>query len=222
MTAALRDYIRPLPSPLYVVCDADACDRAGWTLVDFAAACLDGGARLLQVRAKRAPSNWLLDCTARIVERAEAFGGVEVIVNDRADVARLSGAAGVHVGQDDLSPRAVRRVVGDRFVVGLSTHTSEQVEEALLEPLSHIAIGPVFGTTTKDTGYASLGLERVRSTAAATAPSGIPVVAIGGITLDRAAEVIAEGASAVAVIGDLIGPHPDRRVQAYLQRLLAI
>lgn len=125
----------------------------------------------------------------------------------------------MHVGQDDLSPRDVRGVVGDNSVVGLSTHTSEQVERALLEPVSHLAIGPIFGTTTKDTGYASVGLARVRSAAAAAAPFGLPVVAIGGITLDRAADVIAHGASAVAVISDLIGPHPDRRVRAYLQRL---
>ena len=211
--------MKPLPSLLYVICDAEVCERAGWTLVDFAAACIDGGARLLQVRAKRASSSWLLDCTARIVQRATAAGGVEVIVNDRADIARLSGASGVHVGQDDLSPEGIRNVVGDNFVVGLSTHTSEQVGRALLEPVSHLAIGPIFGTVTKDTGYASLGLARVREAARAAAPSGMPVVAIGGMTLDTAAAVIEQGASAVAVIGDLVGPHPDRRVAAYLQRL---
>jgi thiamine-phosphate pyrophosphorylase len=86
-----------LASPLYVICDADACDGAGWSLVDFATACLDGGATLLQIRAKRASSGWLLDCTARIVQRAQAAGEVTVIVNDRADVARLAGATGVHV-----------------------------------------------------------------------------------------------------------------------------
>jgi thiamine-phosphate pyrophosphorylase len=202
-----------------VVCDAEACERAGWTLVDFAAACIDGGARLLQVRAKRATSAWLLECTARIVQYAAAAGGVEVIVNDRADVARLSGASGVHVGQDDLSPRDVRRVVGDKLVLGLSTHTSQQVDDAMLEPVSHIAIGPIFSTATKDTGYSSLGVARVRQTAEAVAAVGLPVVAIGGITLDRAVEVIEQGANAVAVISDLIGPHPDRRVRAYLQRL---
>jgi thiamine-phosphate pyrophosphorylase len=211
--------LKPIPSPLYVICDAEACERAGWTLIDFAAACLDGGATFLQVRAKRASSGWLLDCTEQIVQRAATAGGVEVIVNDRADIARLSGASGVHVGQDDLSPRAVRNVVGDKFGVGLSTHTSEQVDAALHEPVSYIAIGPIFGTTSKETGYEALGLSRVRAAAGAAAACGMPVVAIGGITLDRAAAVIEQGASAVAVIGGLMGPHPDRRVREYLQRL---
>ena len=211
--------LRALPSPLYVVCDADACLRAGWGVVDFASACLDGGARLLQIRAKHAPSGWLLDCSAQIIERAAAAGGAEVIVNDRADIARLSGATGVHVGQDDLSPKAVRSLVGDNCVVGLSTHTLEQVERALLEPVSHVALGPVFGTTTKETGYTPIGVQGVRALADAVAPKGLPVVAIGGITLDVALEVLQHGASAVAVISDLIGPHPDRRVRAYLQRL---
>lgn len=174
---------------------------------------------MIQIRAKHAPSGWLLDCTAQIVEHAAATGAVEVIVNDRADIARLSGATGVHVGQDDLSPKAVRSLVGDNGVVGLSTHTSGQVERALLEPVSHIAIGPIFGTTTKETGYTPIGVKGVRAVVDAVAAHGMPVVAIGGITLDVALEVLQHGASAVAVISDLIGPHPDRRVRAYLQRL---
>src|ERR1700751_4482606 len=104
-----------VPSPLYAICDAEACRRAGWTLIDFASACLNGGARLLQVRAKAEPSGRLLDQTLAIVERAGR--DAQVIVNDRADVARLADAAGVHVGQDDLSPAEVRSVVGDRAVV---------------------------------------------------------------------------------------------------------
>jgi thiamine-phosphate pyrophosphorylase len=171
------------------------------------------------VRAKRAGSGWLLDCTRQIVERAARAGGATVIVNDRADVAHLSGASGVHVGQDDLPPAAAREIVGDDFVVGLSTHTSEQLAAAMLTPVSHVAIGPVFGTHTKDTGYEPVGLERVRAAARQLAPSGLPLVAIGGITIDTAADVIAHGASAVAVISDVIDRHPDRRVAEYLRRL---
>ena len=174
---------------------------------------------MLQIRAKHAPSGWLLDCATRIVERAASTGGAEVIVNDRADIASLSGATGVHVGQDDLSPAMVRAVAGDNCVVGLSTHTSGQVERALLAPVSHIAVGPVFSTTTKDTGYPPVGVEGVRAVADAVAAHRMPVVAIGGITLDVALDVLQHGASAVAVISDLMGPHPDRRVRAYLQRL---
>ena len=118
-----------ISSPLYVICDADACRRAGWTLIDFASACLDGGARLLQVRSKAEPSGRFLDETLAIVERAA--GAAQVIVNDRADVARLAGAAGVHVGQEDLSPVEVRSILGEQAIVGWSTHTTRQLDAAL-------------------------------------------------------------------------------------------
>jgi thiamine-phosphate pyrophosphorylase len=204
---------------LYVICDADACERAGWTLVDFASACLDGGARLLQIRAKRAPSGWLLNRTEAIVARATTVGA-QVIVNDRADIARLTGAAGVHVGQDDLSPSAVRRIVGGDSLVGCSTHTPAQIDAALSEPISYVAIGPIFGTKTKDTGHEPVGLERVREVADLATPRGLFVVAIGGITLDRAQAVIESGAASVAVISDLLATgDPRERVHAYLQRL---
>src|SRR6188768_4187551 len=107
------------PSRLYVICDADACARAGWTLEDFASACLDGGATLLQIRAKQESSSALLAQAEAIVRRAAGYGA-RIIVNDRADIARLAGAAGVHVGQDDLPPGAIRRIVGSDAVVGWS------------------------------------------------------------------------------------------------------
>jgi thiamine-phosphate pyrophosphorylase len=142
-----------------------------------------------------------------------------VIVNDRPDLARLSGAAGVHVGQDDLPPRAARDLLGPAASVGVSTHTPAQIDAAIREPISYLAIGPVFGTATKATGYDAGGLDLVR--AAARGASGVPVVAIGGITLDRAPAVIAAGAAAVAVIGDLlVDGDPARRVAAYCRALM--
>jgi len=165
--------------------------------------------------------------SARLLEEASAIAalahdaGATFIVNDRADIARLAGADGVHVGQDDLTPVAVRRIVGDRAIVGVSTHTVEQLDAALREPvISYVAIGPVFGTPTKDTGYAALGLSRVRDAAARATAAGVPLVAIGGITLDRAADVIGAGAASVAVIGDLLATgDPEGRVRDYLSRL---
>ena len=203
---------------LYVICDADACAAAGWSLIDFAAACLDGGATLLQLRAKHVGSGPFLDMALSIVERAARFHAA-LIINDRADVARLSGAAGVHVGQDDLPPAAVRRIVGEEALVGLSTHTPEQIAQALREPISYVAIGPVFGTATKDTGYDAVGLAGVREAARAATAAGRPVVAIGGVTLARAPEVIAAGAASVAVISDLLTASPSARVRAYLDQL---
>jgi thiamine-phosphate pyrophosphorylase len=206
-------------SRLYVICDADVCAREGWTLVDFAAACLDGGATLFQIRAKMASSAALLDATEAVLRRAEPFGAT-VIVNDRADIARIVDAHGVHVGQEDLAPAGVHAVAGDDAIVGLSTHTPDQIAAALREPVSYIAIGPVFATGTKDTGHAAVGLTRVRDAADRAHAAGLPVVAIGGIALDRAAEVIGAGADAVAVIGGLLtSGDPGRTARAYLDRL---
>ena len=155
----------------------------------------------------------------RVVELARPAGAV-VIVNDRVDIARLSQADGVHVGQEDLSPRSVRRVVGAEAIVGLSTHTPEQVDLAVREPVTYIAIGPVFSTDTKATGYETLGLEPVRRAAGAARERALPLVAIGGITLETASSVIDAGATSVAVINDLVaGGDPATRVRAYLARL---
>ena len=207
------------PTPLYVICDQDVCAQAGWTLVDYASACLNGGARLVQIRMKNASGRSLLDEAIEIVERSRKAGAT-VIVNDRADVARLSHADGVHVGQDDLSPEHVRAVCGDDVLVGLSTHTAEQIAAAVEAPINYLAIGPIFGTSTKDTGYSAVGLTRVADAAAIASPRQLPVVAIGGITLDRAHAVIAAGAAMVAVIGDLlISGSPEARVREYLERL---
>jgi thiamine-phosphate pyrophosphorylase len=180
---------------------------------------LTGGARFLQVRAKAASGAWLLDQTSAIVALAHAAGAI-VIVNDRADVARLAAADGVHVGQDDLAPAAVRPIVGVGRLVGRSTHTIEQIDAAVLEPVDYVAIGPVFGTVTKTTGYEPVGLGWVRDARKRADPRGLPVVAIGGITLDRAAEVIEAGAASVAVIGDLLSTlDPEARVREYVRRL---
>jgi thiamine-phosphate pyrophosphorylase len=157
-----------------------------------------------------------------VVARAAPFGAL-VIVNDRADIAALAGAAGVHVGQDDLTPIDSRRVVGESALVGLSTHTPGQLEAALRQPVSYVAVGPVFGTTTKETGYAAVGLDMVRAAHELTTTRGMPLVAIGGITLARAPEVIAAGAAAVAVISDLLADDdPARRVRAFVDRLARV
>jgi thiamine-phosphate pyrophosphorylase len=117
-----------------------------------------------------------------------------------------------------LAPAHARRLVGPDRIVGFSTHSVPQVEAAIREPISYVAVGPVFGTTTKDTGYSAVGLELV--SAAARLAKGVPVVAIGGITIDTAESVLQAGATSVAVIGDLLTQgNPRGRVAAYLQRL---
>jgi thiamine-phosphate pyrophosphorylase len=184
--------------------------------MDLARSFLDGGARVLQLRAKDLPSGALLELADDLVALAGLYDSI-VIVNDRVDVARLSGAHGVHVGQEDLPPAAAREQLGPDAVVGFSTHTVAQAEAALREPVSYIAVGPVFGTTTKDTGYTAVGLDLV--SAVARAAGSIPIVAIGGVTLDNARSAIDAGAAAVAVISDLLVGNPAERVKAFLRTL---
>ncbi|HEX2446184.1 MAG TPA: thiamine phosphate synthase [Vicinamibacterales bacterium] len=207
--------MRPLPR-LYPVVDVELAAGRGWEPVDLARAFLEGGARLLQLRAKNVDSSSLLALADRLMPLARAYGA-DVIVNDRADVARMAGAAGVHVGQEDITAREARRVVGPEAIVGLSTHTLEQVEAAASGPVSYIAVGPVFGTTTKDTGYTAVGLELI--TAAAARAGAVPIVGIGGIDLDRAPAVLAAGAASVAVISDLLTPDPTARIRQYIELL---
>ena len=161
----------------------------------------------------------MLRLAMTIVERAHAAGAT-VIVNDRADIASLAKADGVHVGQEDLAPADVRSIVGADALVGVSTHTVEQVDRVLRERVNYLAIGPVFGTSTKATGYEATGLDRVREAASRAHSHGLALVAIGGITLDRAPEVLAAGADSVAVIADLLASgDPASRVRDYLRTL---
>jgi len=186
--------------------------------VALAEACLRGGARLLQLRAKKDESSASLTTLAdRIVTAAHAVGA-KLIVNDRADIARLAGADGVHVGQTDLPVAAARRVVGPDGIVGLSTHDRSQIDEAVAGEASYVAVGPVFLTATKETRYTPRGLDLVTYAAG----RGKPIVAIGGITLERAPEVVAAGASWLAVISDiLVGTDPEARVRAFVESLPA-
>jgi thiamine-phosphate pyrophosphorylase len=198
----------------YPIVDADVCRDRGLEPRSLVLACLQGGARVVQLRVKSGSSARFLDLATEIVDAAGTFGAA-VIVNDRADIARMARAAGVHVGQDDLPPDAVREVLADG-VIGLSTHDADQVDEALATVADYVAVGPVFGTATKETGYTARGLDLVRRAAG----RGKPVVAIGGITLDRAPEVIGAGAGSVAVITDLLhGGDPESRTREYIRAL---
>lgn len=208
----------PPAGRLYPIVDADACAREGRAPLDVARACLSAGATLIQLRCKSWGSGAFLDLAQAVVEESNRAAAA-VIVNDRADVAALAGAHGLHIGQDDLAPADARRVLGDEPLLGLSTHTPEQWQAAFTEPICYIAIGPVFATGTKDTGYAAVGLETVARASAAAAAAGLPTVAIGGITIENAASVIGAGAAAVAVIGDLLKGDPEARVRAFLRAL---
>lgn len=208
--------------PLYPVVDVDVCRARGLDPLALLAAFLEGGARFIQLRDKALSSAarlTLADASVALAHRV----GARLIVNDRADIARMAGADGVHVGQEDLPVEAVRGLLGAASIVGVSTHDPAQLVAAAATSADYIAVGPIYGTSTKDTGYAPRGLELVRLAAerlrAVSTRSATPVVAIGGITLARAPEVVAAGATSVAVISDLITADPAERVRAFLDEL---
>lgn len=201
---------------VYPILDTALAVARGYAPVDLARRFFDAGATLLQLRAKDATGAEFLAWADAICAAGRASGAT-VIINDRLDIAMMAGAHGVHVGQEDLPPSAVRAVLrGQPMQVGLSTHTLDQITAAAAEPVDYIAIGPVFGTATKDTGYQPVGLDLVKAAAAGSA--GRPVVAIGGITLGNAGAALAAGAASVAVIADLLaGDDPGARIRQYLR-----
>jgi len=160
---------------------------------------LDSGVRVIQYRAKKAGGGYMLEAALAIREECDRRGAL-FIVNDRADVAALSGAGGVHVGQDDLPVSACRKVLGDDAVVGVSTHSDEEVRAALDAGADYIGYGPVFGTTTKEDPLEPRGVEALAEVSSAV---GVPVVAIGGINVENIGEVRRAGAAAAAVISAL-------------------
>jgi thiamine-phosphate pyrophosphorylase len=185
---------------LHVLAD----DDPRWRLdppAQAAAACA-GGASVVQLRAKRAGDREVLRW-AREIRAATRAAGVLFFVNDRFDLALLCEADGVHLGQDDLPPARLPAAARARLLVGRSTHTLEQARAARDEAVDYAAFGPVFGTGSKASEFAPRGLRLVAEAARAVAP--LPLVAIGGIDLARAAEVRAAGAAGVAVISAVAG-----------------
>jgi thiamine-phosphate pyrophosphorylase len=160
---------------------------------------LAGGARLIQLRDKEASAKDMLGAARACIPLTRA-AGAKLIVNDRADVALAADADGVHLGQEDLSVEAAREMLGPDRIIGISTHSLEQAMCALETSADYIAVGPIYATTTKENPDPVVGLELVRRMRELTVR---PLVAIGGMTPERALEVIAAGANTVAVISAL-------------------
>ena len=197
---------------LYAIADALFGDP-----VVIAARLFAGGAELVQVRNKNASSGVFHEQAAAIV--AAAPDTARVIVNDRVDIARLVGAAGAHLGQEDLPAAEARSILGPDAVLGLSTHDRDQALGADTGAIDYLALGPIFPTTTKKDALDVLGLDGLARVCGLVRK---PVVAIGGIKLDNASDVLAAGASSVAVISDLIA-HADieGRTREFLNKLNA-
>jgi thiamine-phosphate pyrophosphorylase len=180
---------------IYAIADDDPTRRHGPR--EVVAASLAAGIRVIQLRLKHTSDGDALALARELrapIRAAEAM----LIVNDRVDIADLAGADGVHLGADDLPPEQIPTSIRQRLLVGLSTHTQEQVDASRRRPVDYIGFGPVFGTISKASEYTPRGLDALAS---AVVRARHPVVAIGGIDLARAADVARTGASAAAVIG---------------------
>jgi thiamine-phosphate pyrophosphorylase len=195
---------------LYVILDATLLNNSPHDCAQELAA---AGVRLLQYRNKSASARDLLETSRQLASSLACYRS-SLVVNDRPDVAALADAAGVHVGQEDLDPEQVRAVVGEKMWVGVSTHNLEQFRRAAATSADYIALGPIFATTSKENPDPVVGLELIRQVRPLTDK---PIVAIGGITLERAASVIAAGADSVAVIRDVLcAAKPGERARRYL------
>jgi thiamine-phosphate pyrophosphorylase len=216
---------REFPS-LYAILSADLLSSpSSEYAAEFAVMLANTGVGIIQYRNKNATARTLLEVSTQI-SSALAATSARFIVNDRADIARLSGADGVHVGQDDLSvddARAISQKIspppeanaaGKEFWVGVSTHTLEQVRLSAATSVDYIAIGPIFATATKQNHEAIVGTEFIRAARKLTTK---PLVAIGGITVATAEEVFRAGADSIAIARDLIcAENPAARAAEYL------
>jgi thiamine-phosphate pyrophosphorylase len=182
-------------------------------VLNFARELVAGGATLLQLREKHLSAQEILRLARELRRMMPAE--VKLILNDRADLAVAAQADGVHVGRNDIPPESARRIIGPNRVLGVSTHSPEQVETADRTSADYVAIGPVFDTTSKENSSPVIGLEGVRQARRIT---GKPLVAIGGITLQTCRSVIEAGADSVAVISELLG-EPRKTTADFLRQM---
>jgi thiamine-phosphate diphosphorylase len=202
-----------LPSPLYVILDPG--QTKGRPSIKILNSLLSGGAKIIQLRAKEMTANE----TYRLATEAREVGsraGCLLIVNDRVDIAVAARADGVHLGQEDVPLIVARRLMGNKKLVGISTHDLAQAQEAEKAGADYIGFGPIFGTATKETGYSPRGLSMLREVRKAVK---VPIVAIGGITEDNVTQVWNAGADSAAIISDVMGADD---VAAKVRRILAL
>jgi thiamine-phosphate pyrophosphorylase len=202
---------------LYPILDAGVLAARGVSIAEYARVLRATGITLLQYRDKDGADAAILKNAEQIFD-IFAGSGARLLMNDRMDLMLLAGWDGVHVGQKDMAPADVRIVVGDGRVIGVSTHTEEQVRIAAETTADYVAIGPVFATGTKLDAEPVVGLEEVRRARTLTSK---PLVAIGGITRENARSVIDAGADSVAVISGLfrLGEPVERSVGDFLEVL---
>jgi thiamine-phosphate pyrophosphorylase len=203
--------LRRIP-PVYPITDKRLSGRA--THLAILKELIRGGATWVQIRDKDTPVRELLADLQRCVEFS-ARHAVQLLVNDRCDLVMTCGAAGVHLGQDDLPPAGARRVLGSGRIIGYSTHTLRQVRASEPLPVDYIGFGPIYTTSTKAAADPVVGLARLRRVCR---EASRPVVAIGGIGLDQVREVLEAGAASAAVISALMRAQDlARRMEEFLK-----
>lgn len=196
---------------IYLVTD-EACLH-GRPLLECVEEALAAGVTLVQYRAKDADGGVLYAEACRLKELCDKYN-VPLIINDRLDIALAVGAAGVHLGQDDLPCAVARRLLGEDYIIGVSAHNPAEAVQAVSEGADYLGCGAVFGTATKH-DVAKLGLENLRAIRKAVA---VPMVGIGGITADNYAEVLATGADGAAIVSGILAQDD---IGAVVKKLVA-
>lgn len=184
--------------PLYLIIDSFLTPAAD--IEKTATDIMDGGAKILQLRAKKLSSKEFLE-TARIIRKITKDRGAVFIVNDRVDIALMTDADGVHLGQDDLPVREARRLLGNDKIIGYSTHNMREARVAKKLPVDYISFGPIFPTKTKEDAQTPKGIKGLSEIRKAV---NIPIVAIGGITETNLIYVLKEGADSAAMISEIL------------------
>lgn len=203
------------PSPFYAI--ADTLGRPEISFIKLTEALCRGGAQVLQLRVKDLPTREFLTLAQEVHRICQRYGCL-LIINDRVDIALAVQAEGVHVGQEDVPLAAARKVLGPNKLIGVSTHTPDQALAAAQGGADYIGFGPLFGTGTKATGYTARGLDQLRTIRRLVS---LPIVAIGGVTAERAPSALAAGADAVAMISDIVlAQDVSARVAEVLRRLV--
>ncbi|HET7008348.1 MAG TPA: thiamine phosphate synthase [Candidatus Binatia bacterium] len=197
--------------PLYAILDPDQIKTGA--IEEVLSELLRAGVKMLQLRAKSLAAKDFL-ALAKLVRRESQAYNCRFIVNDRADIAMVCNADGVHLGQDDLPLQVGRRLLGNK-IIGISTHDLEQARQAQSGGADYIGFGPMFGTQTKDTGYGARGIDMLMEVRAAVT---IPIVGIGGINEQNVSKIWQAGADSAAIISDILG---SKHIAAKIERILS-
>lgn len=205
---------RLLNKNLYLVTDSSKFSSED-EFLDKVASSLKGGVQILQLREKKATAKEFINLAKKVKELCSLYNAI-FIINDRVDIAKIVGADGVHLGQDDIDIDSARDILGKDAIIGLSTHAPEQAINAINTNADYIGVGPVFTTPTKP-GRVAVGIEYVKW---ASENVDLPWFAIGGINLDNAKEVITAGAKRIAVVRAIINAeNPESTVKEFLGKL---